>query len=182
MPEDVFLGQIFTLAGGFAPVNSELCEGQLIPISRNTALFALLGTYFGGDGKSTFALPDMQGKVPIGAGQGTGLSDRFLGEQGGSPGTTLLASEMPAHVHTIPQTVMTLPVGTAATSGTPVGNYHGAVSTAKIYGTADSGTSMEAGTALYLDNEGGNQPLINYQPTLAVSFCIATAGIFPQRS
>src|SRR5512137_1746379 len=94
-----FVAEIRIFAGNFAPTGWALCNGQLMPISQNTALFSLLGTTYGGDGRSTFALPNLQGSVPLGAGQGPGLSLRDLGEMGGEPNVTLLNSEMPLHIH-----------------------------------------------------------------------------------
>src|SRR4030095_10641375 len=94
-----FVAEIRMFAGNFAPTGWALCNGQLLPISQNTALFSLLGTYYGGDGKSTFGLPNFQGSSPIGQGQGARLSDYFLGQQGGSQFVTLLQSEIPAHTH-----------------------------------------------------------------------------------
>src|SRR5580765_6403704 len=97
---DPFVAEIRMFAGNFAPTGWAQCDGQLLPISQNTALFSLLGTFYGGDGKSTFALPNLQGSAPMGQGDGAGLSQRFIGEQGGSEFVTLLQSEMPAHGHT----------------------------------------------------------------------------------
>src|SRR6185312_7021530 len=98
---DPFLAEIRMFAGNFAPRGWALCDGQLIPISQNTALFALLGTTYGGDGKTTFALPNLMGTAPMQQGQGPGLSDRFLGETGGVPYVTLLTSAIPAHTHQV---------------------------------------------------------------------------------
>src|SRR5947199_8143817 len=96
---DQFVAEIRIFAGNFAPTGWALCNGQVLPISQNTALFSLLGTYYGGDGKTTFALPNLQGSVPIHQGQGGGLSQRFLGETGGEDSVTLLGTEMPRHTH-----------------------------------------------------------------------------------
>src|SRR6187431_2170675 len=96
---DPFVAEIRMFLGNFAPTGWAQCNGQLLPISQNTALFSLLGTFYGGDGKSTFALPDLQGATPINQGQGPGLSERFLGESSGSAFVTLIQSEMPAHNH-----------------------------------------------------------------------------------
>src|SRR5205809_6066106 len=96
-----FVAEIRMFAGNFAPTGWALCDGQLLPISQNTALFSLLGTFYGGDGKSTFGLPNLQDNVPIHQGQGPGLSDRFIGESGGVPNVTLLDSETPLHSHSL---------------------------------------------------------------------------------
>src|SRR5438477_12348274 len=98
---DPFVAEIRMFAGNFAPTGWAECNGQLLPISQNTALFSLLGTMYGGDGKSTFALPDMQGSAPMGQGQGAGLSDRFIGEASGTSYVTLLTTEIPAHNHVV---------------------------------------------------------------------------------
>src|ERR1700693_1691652 len=95
-----FVAEIKMFAGNFPPTGWATCDGQLMPISQNTALFSLLGTFYGGDGKSTFGLPDMAGNAPMHQGQGPGLSDRFLGEESGEPSVTLLTAEMPLHSHT----------------------------------------------------------------------------------
>src|SRR5438093_3526136 len=96
-----FVAEIRIFAGNFAPVGWATCDGQLLPISQNTALFSLLGTFYGGDGKSTFALPNMQGSVPLGQGQSTTGTEYFLGQQGGEQTVTLLQTEMPVHTHTL---------------------------------------------------------------------------------
>src|SRR5437016_13553982 len=96
-----FVAEIRMFAGNFAPTGWATCDGQLLPISQNTALFSLLGTFYGGDGKSNFALPNLQGSVPIHQGQGPGLTERFLGESSGAPSITLLQTEMPVHTHTM---------------------------------------------------------------------------------
>src|SRR4249919_3080608 len=98
---DQFVGEIRIFAGNFAPTGWALCQGQLLPISQNTALFSLLGTYYGGNGQTTFALPNLQDSAPLGAGQGSGLTERVLGETGGTENVTLLQTEMPAHSHGI---------------------------------------------------------------------------------
>ncbi|WP_291908925.1 phage tail protein [Chitinophaga sp. CB10] len=181
MALDPFVAEVILFAGNFAPKGYALCNGQLLPISQNTALFSLLGTYYGGDGKSTFALPNLQGAVPIGMGYGQGLTQRELGQTGGSQYYTLIPSEIPAHIHTLPATEMRLPAGTGATTGTPVGNYHGVASSANLYGTPGNNTFMEVDTELYLDPTGSNLPLDNFQPTLGITFCIALQGVFPAR-
>src|SRR5437870_6232436 len=98
---DPFVAEIRIFAGNFAPKGWALCDGQLLPISQNTALFSLLGTFYGGDGKSTFALPNLEGSSPMGQGAGAGLSERFLGEASGEPFVTLLSTEMPGHSHSL---------------------------------------------------------------------------------
>jgi microcystin-dependent protein len=162
-------------AGNFAPTGWALCNGQLLPISQNTALFSLLGTFYGGDGKSTFALPNLQGSAPMQAGQGPGLSLRDLGEQAGEPFVTLIDSEMPVHTHAV------IATSQAADQPTPVGNVWaqaiGDVSAVNYYHT--TGPDAMAPTALQL--AGGGLPHNNMHPYLTLNFCIALQGIFPQR-
>ena len=124
-----YVGEIRMFAGNFAPKGWATCDGQLLPISQNTALFSLLGTFYGGDGKSTFALPNLEGSAPMHQGQGSGLSDRFLGEASGSQTVTLIDSEMPAHNH------RAVGSNTQPTQQPPVGNYW-AVSTQNHHYTA----------------------------------------------
>jgi len=169
---DPFLGEVKVFAGNFAPRGWAACDGQLLPISQNTALFSLLGTTYGGNGQSTFALPNLQGRMPIGAGQGPGLSDRQLGEAGGEAAVTLQASEMPRHNHA-------LHGSSSATTGTPVpGVVLAATTGAKVYRPATNPTTMAAPLA----SSGGGQAHQNQQPYLGVMFIIAMQGIFPSRN
>jgi microcystin-dependent protein len=175
---DPFVAEIRILPFNFAPKGWAFCNGQLLPLSQNTALFSLLGTTYGGDGRSNFALPDMQGNAPMHPGQGPGLSLHDLGETGGSETVTLLISEMPSHIHT--------PVNARATGGqaNPTGNMWGTSSAAKVaanfYAPAGGGTvNMNAGA---LAVSGGNQPHNNMMPYLTLNFCIALQGVYPPRS
>ena len=169
-----YIGEIRMFAGTFNPNGWAFCDGQLMPISQNTALFALLGTYYGGDGKSTFALPDLQGSAPMQTGQGQGLSERFLGEMSGVESITLLVSEIPVHTHqmfgsidpgdnTVPGP--TLSLGQSAGAFIYINN-----------GVPDSMMALQA-----LPPAGGGLPHNNMQPYLTLNFCIALQGIFPQR-
>lgn len=172
---DPFVAEIRMFAGNFAPTGWAQCNGQLMPISQNTALFALLGTYYGGDGKSTFALPDLQGAAPMHQGQGAGLSDRVLGEMAGSPFTTLLQSEMPVHAHAL-----------QAFTGDPADNRVPGPNMS--LGVPPSGVAYSDATAPLVPmnfNEltiaGGSLPHNNMQPYLVVNFILALQGVFPQR-
>jgi microcystin-dependent protein len=169
---DPFVAEIRIFPFNFAPKGWAWCDGQLLPLSQNTALFSLLGTTYGGDGKSNFALPDLQGRAPMHPGQGPGLSLHDLGETGGSETVTLLESEIPAHSHGLRSSLddddSTLP-------GTP--NAPGQLSV--IYAPAGS-TVMMAPEALA--PAGGDQPHNNMQPYLTFYFCIALQGVFPPRS
>jgi microcystin-dependent protein len=162
-------------AGNFAPVGWALCNGQLLPISQNTALFSLLGTFYGGDGKSNFALPNLQDSTPIGPGQGPGLSDYFLGQQGGSPNVTLIQSEIPTHTHSIHCYRDDPSDSAVAGPNTVLGR--AAALTPYRPGTANTQMNPNA-----LSVYGGSLPHNNMSPYLAVTFIIAMQGVFPPRS
>jgi microcystin-dependent protein len=167
------LGQVIMFAGNYAPTGWAICDGSLMSISQNTALFSILGTTYGGDGKTTFGLPDLRGRVPIGTGQGAGLTNRLLGEMSGEESHTLAVGELPSHTH--PAVVD----NSAGTSDTPVNNVP-AVNSEGIqhYGTAMN-AAMNAGA---IGNTGGSQAHNNMQPYLGMTYLIALVGIFPARS
>lgn len=169
---DPFVAEIRIFPFNFAPKGWAFCDGQLLPISQNTALFSLLGTYYGGDGKATFALPDMQGNVPMQPGQGNGLTERFLGEMSGSETVTLLTSEIPVHTHNF--------VASQADgiSRTPGGNL--AANMIGVNGYAPPGAVVQMAPQA-LSPAGGDQPHNNMQPYLTLNFCIALQGIYPPR-
>ena len=168
-----FLGQIQMVGFNFEPRGWAQCNGQVVPISQNTALFALLGTTYGGNGTSTFALPNLQGSSPIHFGQGPGLSSYQLGEEGGASNVTVPVGAMPAHNH-----AMNGDSG-AATTGVPSAQVTLAAADTPTYApNADTG-SMAPGT---IGVAGGNQPHNNLQPYLCVMFIIALQGIFPARN
>lgn len=174
---DQFVAEIRIFPFNFAPTGWATCDGQLLPISQNTALFALLGTTYGGDGKSTFALPNMQGNAPMQPGQGQGLSLRDLGEMSGVETITLLVSEMPAHAHGVGRAL-----ADAGNVITPV-NSVWAQSAAGRGGAALYKEPPATGTVNpnSLAPAGGGLPHNNMQPYLTLNFCIALQGIFPQR-
>jgi microcystin-dependent protein len=171
-----FVAEIRIFAGNFAPTGWATCDGQLLPISQNTALFSLLGTTYGGDGKSTFALPNLQGSAPLQQGQGPGLSLRDLGEIGGEQTVTLLQTEMPAHNHTA-----------MAASGTgqpdPTNNAwaSGAKGFGNIYSPSVNASNVQM-SPFALSIAGGNLPHNNMMPYLCLTFIIAMQGVFPPRS
>lgn len=177
-----FVAEIRIFPYYFAPSGWAFCNGQLLPISQNTALFSLLGTYYGGDGKSTFALPNLSGAVALGAGQGNGLSEYFLGQEGGSPSVTLLTQEMPAHTHSLNTTTT---IGTTPASATnqlakgQSGNVVVGMGQARVYSTGASTTTLNPVTAVQL--AGQNFPHNNMMPYLALNYCIAMQGVFPAR-
>jgi microcystin-dependent protein len=168
---DPFVAEIRMFTGNFAPTGWAMCDGQLLPISQNTALFSLLGTTYGGNGQSTFALPNLQGCSPMGHGQGPGLSLRILGETGGSTVVTLLESEIPAHVHALQGA--TDDVNTLS----PIGAMPGAAESVGLYRTGSNSTM--AATALFV--QGSSLPHNNRQPYLGLTFIIALQGVFPPR-
>jgi microcystin-dependent protein len=170
-----FVAEIRIFAGNFAPTGWATCDGQLLPISQNTALFSLLGTTYGGDGKTTFGLPNLQGNAPMMWGQGPGLSLRDIGEQGGEPSVTLIISEMPSHAHSF--NGLTAP----AASRDPTNAQLARSRNGNVYQTdATTGQVIMAPQAIGI--AGGSLPHNNMQPYLALTFIIALQGIFPPRS
>ncbi len=172
---DQFVAEIRIFATNFPPTGWAFCNGQLLPISQNTALFALLGTIYGGDGKSTFALPNLQDSAPLQAGQGQGLSLRDQGEIGGAPFVTLINSEMPVHTHSV------VANSGGADEASPENNvWAQAVSDQGAFNYYNTtGTNPMSPFALQL--AGGSLPHNNMMPYLALNFCIALQGIFPPR-
>jgi microcystin-dependent protein len=168
---DPFVAEIRIFGFNFPPTGWAFCDGQLLAISQNTALFSLLGTVYGGNGKSTFALPNLQGSAPMHPGQGPGLSLHDLGEQGGTETVTLLQSEMPAHNHGM------VGVEDDGTFLTPANMLIAALN--QMYAAAPAGGATLAPEALAL--AGGNQPHNNMMPYLTLNFCIALQGVFPPR-
>ena len=179
---DPFLGQISLLACNFAPQGWALCQGQVLSISQNTALFALLGINFGGDGRTNFQLPDLRGRPPIGFGQGPGLSAYSIGQTGGGETISISSANYPAHSHTL------FAAASAATGNAPNGLFEAQGQTGGRGGTVNlaaysgSGTATTLAAAALTAAPGGGQPHNNRQPYLALNFCIALQGIFPARS
>jgi microcystin-dependent protein len=173
---DPFIAEIRMFAGNFAPTGWALCDGQLMPISQNTALFSLLGTTYGGDGQSNFALPNLQGSVPLQAGQGPGLSLRDLGETGGEQAVTLLETEMPSHRHTVKGSSGT---GTLAN---PSGNTWAAGARGRPAAYATSGAGNVQMNSGAVSAAGNSLPHNNMPPYLCLTFIIALQGVFPPRT
>jgi microcystin-dependent protein len=172
---DQYVAEIRIFGFNFAPTGWALCNGQILPVSQNTALFSLLSTAYGGDGKSTFALPDLQGSAPMQQGQGPGLDLYDLGQNGGSETVTLINSEMPAHSHGLQANVN--PANLAAPN------------TLRSLARSSPGTAYNSAAASPVGMSpqavgvtGGSQPHNNMQPYLTLNFCIALQGIFPPRS
>ena len=172
---DPFVAEIRIFGFNFAPRGWAFCNGQILPISQNTALFSLLGTSYGGDGRTTFALPNLQGNAPMFWGQGPGLSLHDLGETGGLASLTLLESQIPAHSHT--PMVQT----TVATKSIPTGNTLSRVSGATPY-LPPAGAPLVAMAPEAVAPAGGSQPHNNMMPYLTLNFCIALQGVYPPRT
>lgn len=167
-----FVAEIRIFACSFAPKGWATCNGQLLPISQNTALFSLLGTYYGGDGKSTFALPNIQGSAVMNQGEGAGLSNRFLGETGGEPSVTLSTSEMPNHDHFLQAS------GQPGNRRPVAGNALARSTGANMYLPSGTITPMALQAVTI---QGNSQPHNNMQPYLTLVYCIALQGVFPPR-
>jgi microcystin-dependent protein len=179
---DPFVGEIRCFGFNFAPVGWAQCNGQIMSIQQNTALFSLLGTYYGGNGTSNFGLPNLQGNVPIGQGNGPGLTSFVIGETGGEPGHTLVLGEMPLHNHNVPAKAgpgatptpvagSTLAEGHAGGRGTGVAINH--------YTTNARTTTLNP---TVVGNAGGGLPHLNMQPSLTMNWCIAMIGVYPARN
>lgn len=170
---DPFVAEIRMFPGNFAPKGWAFCNGQIMPISQNTALFYLLGTTYGGNGQTNFALPDLQGRVPMHPGTGAGLTPRVLGEIGGSETVTLLSSEMPSHTHDLVRPGLSSPA-----SATSPQNAYPATAAENQYSSAGTTVNMSPSA---LSPAGESFPHNNLQPFLVVNFIIALQGIFPAR-
>jgi microcystin-dependent protein len=172
---DPFIGQLMLVPFNFAPKSWALANGQLLSISQNTALFALLGTFYGGNGQTTFALPDLRGRVPIGMGQGPGLQSYALGETSGTETVTLLINEMPQHNHSVNAD------GTAGTTTTPVNGAPGKFVAGTPYAPGNSTLNQQMANTM-AQTAGGSQPHNNLMPYLTLNWIICMAGVFPARN
>ncbi len=190
---DPLLGEIVMFGGNFAPRGWAFTDGQLLPISVNSALFSILGTTYGGDGRTTFALPDLRGRVPMHAGRGPGLTERRLGERGGVEAVTLNTSQIPSHTHTASSIATTTSVlkatSTSGNTNIPTGNVLADDGSDRIYKAIAPDVSMSAAAiesttdvTTTVNATGGSQPHTNVQPYQVVNFIIATQGIFPSRN
>ena len=180
---DPFVGEIRAFGFNFAPRGWALCQGQLLSIASNTALFSLLGTIYGGDGRSTFALPDLRGRVAMSFGTGAGLTNRAIGQRSGSQTNTLNENQMPAHNHVITATAKCK--GAAGNANTAVGNVwsNDAGVSSATYSNAGTDADMAAGAVTAESaNTGANQVVNNMQPFLVVNYCIALNGTYPSRN
>lgn len=177
---DAFIGEIRLMPFNYAPRNWAQCLGQLMPIQQNTALFSILGTYYGGDGRVTFALPNFSGTTAIGAGSGAGLSSYALGEMTGVPSLVLQTQQMPAHAHAVTGAILT--VSETGTSNDPATGYL-ALSVSEEYGETAGNAAMALNSVSGgpTSAAGGSTPHSNLMPYLTLNYCICLQGIFPQR-
>ncbi len=175
-----FLGEVRPFGGNFAPSGWAFCNGQLLPISQYTALFSLIGTTYGGDGQTTFALPNLQGALAVHQGTGSGLTPRTLGERGGTEQVTLLQGNLPVHTHLLNATAANATTGTVSASVLPatptVANAHMYTINGSPAPTLDVMSGSACGVA------GSSLPHDNIMPSLCVSFIIALVGIYPSRN
>jgi microcystin-dependent protein len=182
MPLSPFLGQLMPFAGNFAPRGWALCAGQLLPISQNTALFSLIGTYYGGNGVNTFALPDLRGRTPIHQGNGAGLSPYVVGEMGGVEAVTLSLSQLGTHNHPMP--ALATPATAAAPTNAALAQAHGSGRGGgfAIYRYTTATASLTSLSPQSIASSGSQGPHNNLQPYLTITWCIALQGIYPTRN
>ncbi len=180
MSLDAYIGEIHIFGFNYAPRGWAQCDGQFLSISDNTALFSLLGTTYGGDGVTTFGLPDLRGRVPMHPGQEQGLSPRKLGDQVGESTVTLTTNELPSHNH---QLELKYPIATTATTARPQQAYLAEVATEMQFSTDKlvDVSSVQLDLNIQTDVAGNDQPHNNMQPYLVLNYCIAIDGIFPPR-
>lgn len=166
-----FVGEIMLFGGTFAPRGWALCDGQLLAINGNEALFSLIGTFYGGDGRTTFALPDLRGRAPVHIGNGPGLSNYSIGQNRGAETATLTTNNLPPHSHVLQASA------NEATSNLPAEGLTLADTNTALYGANGSSASVPA-----VGNSGGGQPHTNMMPYQVVNYCIALIGVYPSRS
>lgn len=170
---EAFVGEIRMFAGNFAPRGWAYCDGQLLAVSQNDALFSLLGTIYGGDGRTTFGLPDLRGRIPIHAGSGPGLSERRLGSKSGSEKETITVNQLPSHNHSLQGS------SDLAQDTNPAGNLAGRTTALDIYTEIGPFAAMNSSTVTSL---GGSQSHTNLMPALCIHFIVALSGIYPERN
>lgn len=176
------LAYVTLFGGNFAPRSWAFCIGQIMPISQNTALFSLLGTTYGGNGTTTFGLPDLRGRAVVGAGQGPGLSPYSLGQLGGVETTTLNSNQLPAHLHVVNVTVTPASSTSATTNNPNNGIYAPEAGGALAYASAANAAEKPYPVPLNSGITGGNQPFSNRNPFLALNYIICLQGVFPARN
>lgn len=178
------IAEIRMFAGNFAPKNWAFCSGQLIPIASNTALFSLLGTFYGGNGQTTFGLPNLSGRVPVGAGAGPGLPNVQLGEVSGQNSVTLLATNLPAHNHTVSASGSMAARSGAGNTDTPTGSIPASSASDEIYAApaGSTGTMAPMNVSGTTSIAGSNSPVSVMQPYLGMNYIICMFGIYPSRN
>lgn len=177
---ECFLGEIMAFGGNFAPRNWAMLDGQLLPINQNQSLFSILGTTYGGDGRTSFALPDLRGRVAIGPRQGPSLTNRNLGQKGGTQNQTVSLTEMPPHNHTVNAST-NMPAGIMQGTN-PTNRVFGQPPSAEIYSTINPTPAEVAMSPAAIGNAGQNQAHENQQPSRALTYIICLAGLFPSRN
>lgn len=184
MATSPFIGEVRAYGFNFNPRGWAFCQGQLLPISQNTALFSLLGTTYGGDGRTTFGLPDLQGRTPLGMGQGPGQPAYAWGQKAGTTQTTLLTSNLPPHTHSISASSALPAHGGPGSADTPIGNVPAGSAASENYTAPGAANASLGGTTanLTVQPAGNGLPFGKMPPYLAINFCIALQGIFPARS
>jgi microcystin-dependent protein len=170
--QEGFIGEVKLFAGNYAPRNWAFCDGQLLPISQNQALFSIVGTLYGGDGRTTFALPDLRGRVPVGVGAGPGLSTVNQGQKQGAETITLTTSQLPSHEHKLEN------VAEVDIKSSPVNNNHSKTEAQKVL----TPVTTAGATTVTTTNSGGSQPISIKPPSLGLRYIICIIGIFPSRS
>jgi microcystin-dependent protein len=182
---DFYMGQIVPFTGNFAPKNWMLCDGRLLPISQYTALFSILGTTYGGNGTTNFALPDLRGAVAISPGQAPGRSSYSPGQTGGSENVSLTGNQLPAHTHTLTAALTVYVNDGIADVSSPKNALLAQPQSTSIYAPDPDGTTMNSGMLslnVTVGASGGSQSVPTLMPYLAVNYCICVAGIFPSRN
>ncbi|WP_221075344.1 phage tail protein [Agarivorans aestuarii] len=180
---EAYIGQVIIFAGNYAPRDWEFCHGQILAISSNQALFAIIGTIYGGDGRTSFALPDLRGRTPISAGQGQSLPQYPLGQHGGAESHILNESQMPSHNHQV--TVKAKCLNGPGNAQTPVGAIWANDASASSISYSNSAANADMGASaieISQQNKGSNLAVNNMQPYLALNYIICVNGLFPSRS
>lgn len=184
MSTEPFVGEVKIFGFSFSPRGYDYCNGQLYSIAEYTALFSLIGTTYGGDGQTTFGLPDLQGRIPIGQGQGPGLPYYSIGEAAGSPTVTLTSANIPAHIHTLSNVSVQLKASSDTADENSAAGLFPGVAASSVYTAAATPNAFTGGTVISgtTDITGSNAPVGVMNPYLVLNYCIAVEGIFPSRN
>jgi len=184
MSTEPFIGEVKIFGFYFSPVGYDYCKGQMYSIAQYTALFSLIGTTYGGDGVQTFQLPDLQGRIPIGQGQGSGLPDYDMGEKAGTATVSLTTSNMPAHVHTLNSMHVQIKASNDQADENAAAGLYPGLASASVYTANPTPNVYTSATVVSgnTDSSGAGIPFSNVNPYLVLNYCIATEGIFPSRN